>query len=86
MPTPSLEAIKAVGKFDPTLDLLIDIFEELEKPEDAPHCCRKLAARDGFQRGRDGNLSRRPYLLVLCHERRRQSAAHYIPASESKIV
>jgi amidase len=50
MPTRSLEAIKAAGKFDPTLDLLIDIFEGPEKPEDDPDYYRKLAARDRFQR------------------------------------
>jgi amidase len=50
MPTRSLEAIKAEGKFDPTLDLLIDIFNGPEKPEDDPDYFRKLAARDRFQR------------------------------------
>jgi Asp-tRNA(Asn)/Glu-tRNA(Gln) amidotransferase A subunit family amidase len=50
MPTGSLEAIKASGKFDPTLDLLIDIFEGPKKPEDDPDYYRKLAARDRFQR------------------------------------
>jgi amidase len=50
MPTRSLEAIKAAGKFDPTLDLLIDIFNGPEKPEDDPDYYRKLAARDRFQR------------------------------------
>jgi amidase len=50
MPTRSLEAIKAAGKFDPTLDLLIDIFNGPEKPTDDPDYYRKLAARDRFQR------------------------------------
>ena len=36
MPTRSLEEIKKAGKFDPTLDLLIDIFNGPEKPEDDP--------------------------------------------------
>ena len=50
LPTGSLEAVKASGKFDPTLDLLIDIFEGPKKPEDDPDYFRKLAARDRFQR------------------------------------
>jgi amidase len=50
LPTSSLEAVKASGKFDPTLDLLIDIFGAPEKPEDDPDYYRKLAARDRFQR------------------------------------
>ena len=50
MPTRSLEAIKTAGKFDPTLDLLIDIFNGPEKPTDDPDYYRKLAARDRFQR------------------------------------
>jgi len=50
MPTRSLEEIKKKGKFDPTLDLLIDIFNGPEKPEDDPDYYRKLAARDRFQR------------------------------------
>jgi Asp-tRNA(Asn)/Glu-tRNA(Gln) amidotransferase A subunit family amidase len=50
LPTGSLEAVKASGKFDPTLDLLIDIFEGPEKPEDDPEYFQKLAARDRFQR------------------------------------
>jgi Asp-tRNA(Asn)/Glu-tRNA(Gln) amidotransferase A subunit family amidase len=50
LPTGSLEAVKASGKFDPTLDLLIDIFEAPKKPEDDPDYYRKLAARDRFQR------------------------------------
>src|SRR6185437_7212116 len=36
MPTKSLEAIKAAKKYDPTLDLLEDIFNGPEKPEDDP--------------------------------------------------
>jgi amidase len=50
MPTGSLEAIKKAGKFDPTLDLLVDIFNGPEKPDDDPEYYRKLAARDRFQR------------------------------------
>lgn len=50
MPTKSLEEVKAKGQFDPTLDLLIDIFEGPEKPEDDPQYFQKLAARDRFQR------------------------------------
>jgi amidase len=50
LPAGSLEAVKASGKFDPTLDLLIDIFEGPTKPEDDPDYFRKLAARDVFQR------------------------------------
>jgi len=50
MPTGSLEAIKAAGKFDPTLDLLVDIFEGPTHPEDDPGYFRKLAARERFQR------------------------------------
>jgi amidase len=58
MPTRTLEAIKAAGKFDPTLDLLIDIFNGPEKPEDDPDYYRKLAARDRFQRLVVGILAR----------------------------
>jgi len=50
MPTGSLEAVQASGKFDPTLDLLIDILKGPEHPEDDPDYFRKLAARDRFQR------------------------------------
>jgi amidase len=50
MPTGSLEEIQASGKFDPTLDLLLDIFNGPKKPEDDPDYYRKLAARDQFQR------------------------------------
>ncbi len=50
LPTGSLEAVKESGKFDPTLDLLIDIFEGPKKPEDDPEYFQKLAARDRFQR------------------------------------
>jgi Asp-tRNA(Asn)/Glu-tRNA(Gln) amidotransferase A subunit family amidase len=50
MPTKSLEEVKAKKQFDPTLDLLIDIFEGPEKPEDDPEYFQKLAARDRFQR------------------------------------
>ena len=50
LPTGSLEAVKESGKFDPTLDLLIDIFEGPKKPEDDPDYFQKLAARDRFQR------------------------------------
>ncbi len=50
MPTGSLEEIQAEKKFDPTLDLLIDIFDGPERPEDDPDYYRKLAARDQFQR------------------------------------
>jgi amidase len=50
MPMGTLAAIKAAGKFEPTCDLLIDIFDGPEKPEDDPNYYRKLAARDQFQR------------------------------------
>jgi amidase len=50
MPTRSLEEIHATGKFDPTLDLLVDIFDGPNKPEDDPDYYKKLAARDQFQR------------------------------------
>lgn len=50
MPTKTLEEINATGKFDPTLDLLIDIFKGPEKPTDDPDYFQKLAARDRFQR------------------------------------
>jgi amidase len=50
MPMGNLAAIKASGKFEPTSDLLIDIFDGPEKPEDDPDYYRKLAARDQFQR------------------------------------
>jgi amidase len=50
MPTKSLEAIKKAKKYDPTLDLLEDIFNGPERPEDDPDYFRKLAARDRFQR------------------------------------
>jgi amidase len=50
LPMGTLAEIKASGKFDPTLDLLIDIFDGPEKPEDDPDYYRKLSAREGFQR------------------------------------
>lgn len=50
LPTKSLEAVRASGKFDLTLDLLIDIFNGPQRPEDDPDYFRKLAARDRFQR------------------------------------
>lgn len=50
MPTSSLEKIHAAGKFDPTLDHLINVFGGPERPEDDPDYYRKLAARDRFQR------------------------------------
>lgn len=50
MPVKSLEDIKAQKKFDPTLDLLLEIFDGPAKPEDDPEYFQKLAARDRFQR------------------------------------
>jgi Asp-tRNA(Asn)/Glu-tRNA(Gln) amidotransferase A subunit family amidase len=50
MPMNSLEAIKASGKFEPTCDLLIDIFNGPQKPEDDPEYYYKLAARGKFAR------------------------------------
>lgn len=50
MPTASLDEIRVSKRFDPTLDLLIDIFEGPDRPEDDPDYFRKLAARDRFQR------------------------------------
>jgi Asp-tRNA(Asn)/Glu-tRNA(Gln) amidotransferase A subunit family amidase len=50
MPTKSLEEVKAKKLFDPTLDLLIDIFEGPQNPEEDPQYFQKLAARDRFQR------------------------------------
>jgi Asp-tRNA(Asn)/Glu-tRNA(Gln) amidotransferase A subunit family amidase len=50
MPMGSLQAIKASGKFEPTSDLLIAIFDGPKKPDDDPNYFRKLAARDRFQR------------------------------------
>lgn len=60
MPTKSLDIIQAEGGFDPTLDLLVDIFGGPDHPEDDPDYFRKLAARERFQRlvvgmmGREG--------------------------------
>lgn len=50
MPTSTLEEINERKAFDPSLDLLIGIFEGPVKPEDDPQYYRKLAARDAFQR------------------------------------
>ena len=50
LPTGSLEAIKAGGKYHPVLDLLEEVFKGPDKPEDDPDYFRKLAARDKFQR------------------------------------
>ncbi|MGD9913485.1 MAG: amidase [Rhizobiaceae bacterium] len=50
MPVKSLEDVKAQGKFDPSLDLLLEIFDGPSKPEDDPEYFQKLAARDRFQR------------------------------------
>jgi amidase len=50
MPTNSLEKIHVAGKFDPTLDHLINVFGGPEKPEDDPDYYRKLATRGRFQR------------------------------------
>jgi amidase len=46
----SLEAIHAAGKFDLTLDHLINVFAGPETPEGDPDYYRKLAGRDRFQR------------------------------------
>jgi amidase len=50
LPIGSLQAIKASGKFEPTCDLLIDIFDGPNQPEDDPEYYRKLAVRGQFQR------------------------------------
>jgi Asp-tRNA(Asn)/Glu-tRNA(Gln) amidotransferase A subunit family amidase len=50
MPVKSLEEVKAAKKYDPTLDLLEDIFKGPENPEQDPDFYKKLAARERFQR------------------------------------
>lgn len=50
MPMNSLQAIKASGKFEPTCDLLIDIFDGPKRPEDDPEYYYKLVACGQFQR------------------------------------
>jgi amidase len=50
MPVKSLEEVKQAKKFDPTLDLLVDIFEGPLHPEDDPDYFRKVAAREIFER------------------------------------
>ena len=61
MPMKSLETIHAAGKFDPTLDHLINVFRAgPETPDGDPDYYRKLAGRDRFQRLVVGILAEEP--------------------------
>jgi amidase len=50
LPTGSLEEVKASGKYDHTLDMLIEVFDGLKEPTDDPHYYKRLATRERFQR------------------------------------
>jgi amidase len=50
LPMGTLEEVKASGKYDRALDMLIDVFDGLKKPTDDPHYYRRLASREHFQR------------------------------------
>jgi amidase len=50
LPMGTLEEVKASGKYDRALDMLIEVFEGLKKPTDDPYYYRRLATRERFQR------------------------------------
>jgi amidase len=65
MPMKSLETIHAAGKFDPTLDHLINVFAGPETPDGDPDYYRKLAGRDRFQRLVVGILAKNQLAAIV---------------------